>query len=839
MMEVTSYTSYHIGYGENGQFVEKPIIKKAIATWDRQLVSGTDIWESFTPSNYNNMLWPEISLSDGPWTDPEPRGVHYEWETLSIVNDEYQVYVWYANSYNPLSFNEYSYEDWTEGYHYTSDNWNVSYSPFAYCNNVNSSSANRQLTVKRTIESRVIVDTSSVFYKNRKSLSIRDSEGQYSTFSSYVSQENQFNDYIGAAWFVGDDTVTSENKNAYPDGGSYDDFFYILDKAATKFLEYYKDDSVRTGAVLSEDRYAYTHDDQFTPDHSYDNTVVGTEDSTNEDAIPDAFWTRYMGIYEGTSLPELGITEVCIPPSDILGVPAYNKQVNTSDTLKYGTVGTASLTFTMNKPVAEAMAWNNSLLVLFYDFTHTNNWERLGFFYIDEINALDEFTTEITAHDEAVKLNKYVDDFLETYSHSTTLDGFYRDLLDYCDCCYDTQEGTIKNGSYALNNVYHAVKTTGTEVIHYVANLSPGFIHANRDGDIKLEQYHNTNTVLLTSEYSNLTYNAYNAELLNKVRITNGNTILGEDSGTGENIYFIKDNPLIGTSDGSVRVGALATSILNEYQLIPTYRPAQITFLVLPNADIGDAVSVVTKGGQTYNIVIQRLSINNSGVEMESFGTATYPVEADTNSEFTNLSSQIDSITTDVSNIGDTIINVEGDISDVQDVVNELVGDMNTLNTNQQNLANTINNDIGPRLTDAEADILSLQATQIAFNNSGVSSANNLGTVNLNGTLDNIALKGYVDNSISTATTNINADKVVFKTCSILISYNSILYEANDCFFMGNSAITYGIITMPTGAVSSYHTVSAGTFTIIDGKALVLYIDGNKVTYYPVTIIID
>ena len=63
----------------------------------------------------------------------------------------------------------------------------------------------------------------------------------------------------------------------------------------------------------------------------------------------------------------------------------------------------------------------------------------MGFFYVDSVEAIDEFTTRITAHDEAYKLNKYVDDFLKAFYEPITLRNFFLELLDYCGCDYDTQ----------------------------------------------------------------------------------------------------------------------------------------------------------------------------------------------------------------------------------------------------------------------------------------------------------------------------------------------------------------------------------------------------------------
>lgn len=569
-----------------------------------------------------------------------------------------------------------------------------------------------------------------VFDKFGAYLSLEDlvNNHKFSDDRDFVEEFNDtvFSNYVGPV-----EVVTDSWKDKYPEDGVLDNYHYKLQPQLTKFIKYFQDTSVIHSVTLDENRYAYTHEDQITIDHSLDNTICGTAESTNEDSIPMAYWTRYEGAYLGDSIPQLGIVEDVIPPSEILGVPAYEKQVNTSDTLKYGTVASASLTFNLNMPVDDAMAFNNELLVLFYDFEHTGVYENFGFFYIDSIEVLDEYTSHLTAHDEVYKLNKYADDFLITQTTQTTLLGFYHALLDYCNCCYDSHE-TIGNATFALDNIYNATKTTGIEVAHFVANIAPGFIHANAEGDVVLQEYKAKSTILTNSDYTDLKYNAYNTDILDKVRIVNNNTILGEDSGTGEKIYYIKDNPLIKVLTPQETINTLSNDILARYKAIPIYRPATVHFLVKPDAETGDVITVVSQTNQAYNIAIMRMSVNESGLEMESLGTATFPVEADNNAQLSNLSNNIDEIHTDIIDIGDNITDINEAIS--------------TLNDNDIALDNAIDA-IGTRLANVEdATSLNTNFRNTFGTNNSVSTAQNLGTVKINGnSVNNFAMKGYVD----------------------------------------------------------------------------------------------
>lgn len=599
--------------------------------------------------------------------------------------------------------------------------------------------------------------------------------------NTFPTNAQTYYDNIGGLYFWGDDIVKSYVKDAYPQDGYQGKYWYHLKPEETKFITYTESTDETINVVLDRNRYHLPHTNKYyNRDTSLYGKVVGTPTSTNEDSIPDASWRKYLGLYLGESIPFLGIVETNIPESQILGVPAYDKQVNTSETLKYGTVAAASLTFTVNMPVQDAMLYNNEYLILYYDFTHLDEWERMGFFYVDSIESIDENTSRITAHDETYKLNKYVDDFLENYSGEVTLGKFYHDLLDYCDCYYDTKEAEWRH--YRLNNVYHAIKTTGIEVAHFVAAIAPGFIHTNIDGDIVLEQYENTSYSVDIDDYTDLQYTAYNSDLLNKVRITSNNVVIGEDTyNYGSNIYFVSDNPLINTLDTETTLNSLANTILSAYRNIPAYRPAEIQFLVLPQLIVGDIFSITTLGGDTYKVIAMGLSVDASGIKIKSLGTQTYPIEAQSNSQFINLINDIDSVSADVDNLENAQQILGQSISQNTDDISSLKGRVSTAETNISTLTSglaTANNNISTVSTNLQNKI----------NNDSISQSNNLVSVKINNNeVNDIATKRYVDVAIG-------GGSVIYATGTL--SYtgtHSSTTKTRQCLYIGASGYQNGV----------------------------------------------
>lgn len=713
-----------------------------------------------------------------------------------------------------MAFNYYTPTEWFNGYHFTGNNWNSVANPFSYLSDITNENGNRTMTYlfdvcpPGTYLNLLLAYDGGLITDDTKDVSYISPADTRNTYRKY------WDDNVGGLWYFGTGEVSSTDRHAYPDNGSQNYHSYRLKPEKTTFLNYYRVRDTYNNIELFSDRYHYTQETVDFCDRSYEGTVCGTPTSTGEENIPDGTWREYMGLYLGESIPFLNITETVVSPKEILGVPAYDKQVNTSDTIKYGTVASASLSFVLNKPVGECMELNNQLLVLYYDFKNRNNWERIGFMRVDTIEAIDEYTTSLVAHDETYKLNKYVDDFLENYKQATTLDKFYRDLLDYCGCFYDEEQPLINNGNLAMNNIYHAVKTTGIQVAHYIAILVPGFIHTNIDGDIVMSQYKLKDEILTTKEYSNLVYNAYNTDKINKVKITSSNAVKGESNGSGINTYYLADDPLLSELQLPSYFNNLANSIMLKYNDIPTYRPATVNFLALPKSiEIGDIVDLRTPKNEEYKVIVMRMAITGAGVEIQSYGTQKYPVEAESNSEFVNLINDMGEISGDVSNIMEAQETMANAISQNRaDIGNNTLSISNIITKNTE-----------------QDTAISNNATNISNIMNGYKSTqnNDLATIILSNTLNNVALKGYVD-GVGTNTLNSAKAYVDSKLISAFsVKVGTIHFKRNidpvtnyttaEVFYIGNQPMTYGLffpltyVSIPDISARAYFFQVQGT----------------------------
>lgn len=717
------------------------------------------------------------------------------WIAEQMCDEVGETDAYYPSTYTRITYNWYSGVEWANEFHFYGTDWNGIASPFAYAGHIHENAEHKTTYVSYQN------CAAGTYYCVFNVAQPRVSRVYDTTGRTYQTTTTQYYDLVGNLYYFGDDYVYSTNRHYYPDNGYSGQYLYKLAPEKTTFITYYVDANEETVDVkLDKNRYKYTHSDTYTNvDTSLYNTVVGTASSTNESSIPDAYWTHYYGTYMGESIPLLNITEEIIPEGDILGVPIYDKQINTSETLKYGTVAAASLTFTLNMPVEEAIEHDTDLLVLWYDFTHDDTWTAYGFFYIDNIEAIDEYTTRLVGHDEAYKLNKYVDGFLETYSTTTTLEDFYTDLLDYCGCDYDP--GSIGNITYnpTLNNVYHAVKTTGTEVAHYIAAATAAFIHANVQGDMIIQQYQNSNRTVDTNIYTDLKYSAYNSDGVNKVKICANNAVIGEDTrNAGENVYYVSDNPIISTMNTTAILNGWANKICDNYLAIPAYRPAEIKFLISPNIKIGEIFVITTPGGESYNAIAMAMSIDSTGMVIKSIGSQVFPVESQQSSQFVNLLNDINSVTNDVANLDENQQEIASDLTELTASVLLLQGGYNNLDSTVATISQRVDtaetniSTTASTVSSLSGRVGTLETTVSAMT---VTSSSGLASVAINGnTVNNFALKSYVDGKIM--------NHAVFATGTLSYSITNPQNNWNvSAMFIGNNNQSMGLFIPITTSI--------------------------------------
>ena len=231
------------------------------------------------------------------------------------------------------------------------------------------------------------------------------------------------------------------------------------------------------------------------------------------------------------------------------------------------------------------------------------------------------------------------------------------------------------------------------------------------------------------------------ANIVDKVKITINNVVVGESDANGENAYYLEDNPLISSTWEPSKLQDLANDICGKYTRMPKYRPATIKFLSYPSPTLymGSFNYVETLKGELYYFAVMRMSVDGSGMTIQSFGTQTYPVEQSTTGQFVNLINNIDSVDSDVSNLERASELLGQRIQDVED-------DIETLQTGLSGADSSIGS-LTTRMGNAETNISAVSTNlQNKINNDSISQSNNLISVKINGTtVNNITNKTYVD----------------------------------------------------------------------------------------------
>jgi hypothetical protein len=767
-------TIMSVRYKYNSSYAFSTKINKSISTDNIKYIIDYNDWSEYISDKKYYKIVPPTDLADkkvlkptikwlGDITSPTYEKVEgtYEWYCIPAYYKD-GVKVAKTLSINaPSSATEntwLTYNPWQDTTpSYTGRNWNNITSPFGVINCYESSyditydidtlPEGKYVQVKEVLD----FDTTEVFKDGVEVITYGNNE--------WASYYDRYMKPVPAPIEI----VSSYNRHEYGDKEIREGFTYTLQPQLTRFIEYFRERETLSNCELFSDRYTYTYDTIDFCDRSYEGTICGTSSSTGEENIPEGTWREYLGVYLGETIDFLGLTRSEISPEEILSQPSYNKEVNTSETLKYGTVSSASITFTVNKPIALAKDYLNNYLILYYDFENKGAYIMMGWFYVDGVEAIDEYTSRITAHDEVYKLNKYVDDFMNSLVGTSTLDATYRALLGYCECQYDQQYPKINNGDFELHNTYNTIKTTGIEVAHYIAQISPGFIEANSDGDIVLSRYADVNYKLSPSGYTQLTYTPFEADILDKVKIIISNKTKGEDSGTGINAYYVENSPLVSYLSSELVLDELADEILNKYNDIPTYRPATVQLLTLPTLSsgdllqIGDIVELITTTYETYKIIIMKMAIDSSGITIESMGTETYPVEgSDTSSQFINI------LNNATEGTDEEITEIKNEITTKTDILEQKIDNVDKTLSNRINTygvsvkdklatitLNGTTKDIATKDYVDESYITPLSELSTQVNGFGVNVANNLATIELNGTTSNIATSDYVDESVS------------------------------------------------------------------------------------------
>lgn len=477
------------------------------------------------------------------------------------------------------------------------------------------------------------------------------------------------------------------------------------------------------------------------------------EDSTGDGT--DSYVQVYGDLWYGEAIADIVPEAEEIDSSLIWRNPVYDKIINNTASVNYDTIAAGSLEIDTRLTLQQANALIGSMFIYKVDFQNSNDWINKGFFWIDGVESAGPAHVKIYAHDQVYKLNKYVDDWIGTLTYPMTLNSYYHALLDYCGIDYDAQEGNILNGDFPIYNNFTAVKLTATELMKYITELAGGYFHTDRYNKAHISSYTPNPKVYDYGEYNYLNYSSFNSDLFNEFKFIRNNKIYYDKKIEPENepkVIFIKDNPLIGNDNLTTQVDTVVDNIYNQTSAqLSNYRNGTIKFFADFGINVGDIIGVMTydetqEAPMSFiKMAIMSEHIDDNGITYESYGELEYPIESD--GVRTSIT-YIDTINGEMNDMKDQETDLDTNLGTLENL-NEVIGiledtnaQVNTNSTNISTMAQSMNTLINNQ------------------NTYSVSSANGLGTVVLNGTLNDILLKTYADSIYNKKTEPISSTQI-------------------------------------------------------------------------------
>lgn len=173
---------------------------------------------------------------------------------------------------------------------------------------------------------------------------------------------------------------------------------------------------------------------------------------------------------------------------------------------------------------------------------------------------------------------------------------------------------------------------TAREVLGWIAQAACSYARFNRDGDLELVWFTETDVVLDESTYSELSLHSREVGQITRLCIRNSESTTDAISGTGANTYLIQDNPLLRQDESTVmmlddEVSTPSAPIYERLSAYPSFHPASVNTFYDWTLQTGDVVQLSDKG-QRYRVPIYNLSMDwkgSSKITVENSGSETRP----------------------------------------------------------------------------------------------------------------------------------------------------------------------------------------------------------------------
>ena len=365
--------------------------------------------------------------------------------------------------------------------------------------------------------------------------------------------------------------------------------------------------------------------------------------------------------------------------------------------------------------------------------------------YISEVTnkTHEEFTTEIRAYDALYAINNMdVTAWYNSLTFPMTVLNLRNSFFQYIGVTqvpdYLPNDGitvqksiedkvimgaTIIKAICQLNGRFGRISRTGLfEYVHLVEGTEALYPREDLYPDDEIyPSAENALDNVTKAHYKDISFENYRVAVISKVQLVGKDGQIVATSGSGDNTFTLKDNPLIwGLSQSALN--AVATNLYNTIQGL-WYTPAQVECVGLPYVECGDFILMAARLSIVRAYVLSRTLKGIQALD-DSFsadGDRKQPVyvpdiQTQTNANAHNISTETERATTAERNEANTRqTQINNEASTRQNQINAVNVRCDNLNTRAANIEN---------LVATKASISDLSAANARIDNLSASKAN-------------------------------------------------------------------------------------------------------------------
>ena len=382
--------------------------------------------------------------------------------------------------------------------------------------------------------------------------------------------------------------------------------------------------------------------------------------------------------------------------------------------------------------------------------------------YVDSQDNLthEDIVSEFTCYDALYKVGeRNMKSWFDGLTFPMTIKQFRTALFTNLGI---TQEDlTLINDSQSIGaNVKNDVDNpSARDLMRWVCELNARFGQIGRDGIFKYKEltpiargtYPSTETfpseetypsqenagvIISPSEFVRINYEPYETAKITKVLIINKDGVIGGQSGSGTNVFVIKDNPIA----YNINMNQAASAILGKIDQLNFDPIIELETVGMPWLETGDSIMAYTRINTVRAFLLNRTfkgiqalrddytadadqyqpeykpttqtqisknqteikQTNQNVTNVDNRVTQTNSNLANTNSRVSTVEGQVTTISGQVVNINGSVNNLNGQVTNLNSAVNNLNGSVTNINSNVTNINSAVIN-INGRVSNLEA----------------------------------------------------------------------------------------------------------------------------------------